>query len=120
MEFVSGVKKFGIILQKSYMPTKGQVLIKFTNKEAKKELEIKEALKIYQEKTDCDQIKLDEFEKKLRAESEKPSKPFFENVDKAMNSLDKAFGNTKVNEIKDKKKKYVQPKALQDPFGKPF
>lgn len=120
MEIIKGVKKFGIILQKSYLPTKGQTLIKFTNKEAKKEIEIKEALKLYQEKTNCDEKKLNEFEAKLRAESDKPSKPIFENIDKAMNSLDKAFGNTKVNEIKESKKKYTPPKALQDPFGKTF
>ena len=120
MEIIEGVKKFGIILQKSYLPTKGQTLIKFTNKEAKKELEIKEALKLYQEKTNCSDEDLILFEKKLRAESEKPNKPIFENIDKAMNSLDKAFGNTKVNELKDTKKKYIPPKALQDPFGKSF
>lgn len=120
MEIIKGVKKFGVILQKSYMPTKGQRLTKFTNKEAKKELEIKDALKLYQEKTNCNQYELKDFEIKLRAESNKPNKPIFENIDKAMDSLDKAFGKTGVREIKDTKKKYTPPKALQDPFGKSF
>ena len=119
MELIPSVKKFGIILQKSYMPSKGQVLNKFAKSEAKKEIAIKDALKIYQEETQCNKSELRKFEIILRAESKKPKKPIFENVDKAMNSLDKAFGKPKVNEMQEKKK-YVQPKSLQDPFGKSF
>ena len=119
MDIVSGAKKISEILQKTYMPTKKQKLIKFATKQAKNENEIKEALKLYQEKTSCTDEQLKEFEKTLREESKKPNKPIFENFDQAMQKLDMAFPS-KVNKITDTKKKYEPPNVLKDPFGKPF
>lgn len=126
MGFVSGVKKFGKIAQKAYIPSNEMRYRKMAEKEAKNEIEINSAVNIYGHKIGGDKKKVKAFEKKLRAEAAKPRKPIFENVDKAMNSFDNAFGSSKTklpNNIRSAKsfgERYKKPTALDDPFGKSF
>ncbi len=126
MGFISGVKKFGKIAQKTYAPSNEQRWTKMADKEAKNEIEINMAVNRYAQKIGGDKRKKQAFEKKLRMEASKPKKPFFENADKAMNSLDDAFGGMKSklpDNIKSPKgygQKYKKPTSLDDPFGKPF
>lgn len=129
MGILSGIKKFGTVAQKTYAPNREQKLNKLAIKEAKKENDIKTAVNLYASKVgDKDRIKA--FEKKVRIEADKPPKPIFENVDKAMATFDKAFGSAKPQKlpnINDNISKpvgygtrYSKPKSLSDPFGKSF
>ena len=126
MGFLSGVKKFGRIAQKTYAPNNEQRYTKMADKEAKNDIEINMAVNRYAQKTGGDKRRVKAFETKLRKEAAKPKKPFFSNVDKAMNSFDNAFGSSKarlpsnISSPKGYSQKYKKPTSLDDPFGKPF
>ena len=126
MGFLSGVRKFGKIAQKTYAPSNEQKWNKMADREAKNEIEINMAKNRYAQKIGGDKTKVKAFEKKLRSEASKPKKPFFENIDNAMNSFDTAFGGVKsklpdnISSPKGYSKQYKKPTALDDPFGKSF
>lgn len=125
MNFFGGAKKFGSIAKKAYIPSREDRLASFAAKEAKKENDINNAKMIYSKNADIplDDPRIREFEIRARKKADEPRKPIFENVDRGLDSLDKAFGKPHKTNLTTPNNEFSlikRPRVLDDPWGNPL
>lgn len=125
LDFFNGAKKFGKIAKKAYIPSREDRLESFAKNEAKKENDITNAKMIYSKNADIplDDPRIREFEMRARKKADEPRKPIFENVDKGLDSLDKAFGKPRKANLTTPNNEFnliKKPRVLDDPWGNPL